>query len=66
MKVFKWSGSSFELGRQLDEPPQGQLARIDAERIVYSEHLMRTEGYAPRQIWTAGDAELKVVPGGNV
>lgn len=66
MKVFKWSGSSFELGRSLDTPPQGQLARIDAERIVYSEHLMRKEGYAPRQIWTRDAAELKVVPGGNV
>jgi general stress protein 26 len=66
MKVFKWSGSSFELGRSLDEPPRGQLARIDAERIVYSEHLMRKEGYAPRQIWRADQDELSVVPGMNV
>jgi len=66
MKVFKWAGSSSELGRPLDIPPQGQLARIDAERIVYSEHLMRKEGYAPRQIWEADKAELQVVPGGNV
>ena len=66
MKIFKWAASSSELGRQLEVPPQGQLARIDAERIVYSEHLMRKEGYAPRQIWTAGQEELQVVPGGNV
>ncbi|HJP03992.1 MAG: pyridoxamine 5'-phosphate oxidase [Chromatiales bacterium] len=66
MKIFKWAGSSSELGRQLEIPPQGQLARIDPDRIVYSEHLMRKEGYAPRQIWTADDAELKVVPGANV
>ena len=66
MKIFKWAASSSELGRQLEIAPQGQLAKIDAERIVYSEHLMRKEGYAPRQIWTVGDAELKVVPGGNV
>jgi len=66
MKVFKWAASSSELGRSLDEAPRGQLARIDAERIVYTEHLMRKEGYAPRQIWTAGDDELQVVPGGNV
>jgi general stress protein 26 len=66
MKVFKWQASSAELGRQLEHPPRGQLARIDPERIVYTEHLMRKEGYAPRQIWTPGDAELKVIPGGNV
>jgi general stress protein 26 len=66
MKVFKWAASSSELGRALDEAPRGQLARIEPERIVYTEHMMRKEGYAPRQIWTAGDDELQVVPGGNV
>ena len=66
MKVFKWQASSAELGRSLDTAPRGQLARIDAERIVYTEHLMRKEGYAPRQIWIAGESETKVVPGGNV
>jgi hypothetical protein len=45
---------------------RGQLARIEPDRIVYTEHLMRKEGYAPRQIWTPGEAELQVVPGGNV
>ena len=66
MKVFKWQASSAELGRSLDEAPRGQLARIDPDRIVYTEHLMRKEGYAPRQIWTPGDEETTVVPGGNV
>ncbi len=66
MKVFKWQASSTELGRPLDKPPQGQLARIDPERIVYSEHLMRKYGYAPRQIWLADQDETQVVPGGNV
>ena len=66
MKVFKWAASSSELGRSLDEAPRGQLARIVPDRIGYSEHMMRKEGYAPRQIWTPGDAELQVVPGGNV
>ena len=55
-----------ELGRGFDEVPQGQLARLDAERIVYTEHLIRKEGYAPRQIWRKGEAEAKVVPGRNV
>ncbi|MDJ0926397.1 MAG: pyridoxamine 5'-phosphate oxidase family protein [Gammaproteobacteria bacterium] len=66
MKVFKWPGSSFELGRELVTPPQGQLARLDPERIVYTEHMMRKEGYAPRQIWRRGSTETEVVPGGNV
>ncbi len=66
MKVFKWAASSSELGRSLDEAPRGQLARIEPERIVYTEHLLRKEGYAPRQIWTAGEDELQVVPGRNV
>lgn len=66
MEVFNWVGSCFELGRSFDTPPQGQLARIDADRIVYSEHLMRKEGYAPRQIWVKDQAELQVVPGSNV
>lgn len=66
MKVFKWQASSAELGRSLDVPPQGQLARIDPERIVFTEHLNRKYGYAPRQIWTPGNAAPQVVPGGNV
>ncbi len=66
MKVFKWPASSFELGRLPTEPPQGQLMRLDPERIVYSEHLNRKYGYAPRQIWRKGEAETTVVPGGNV
>jgi hypothetical protein len=66
MKIFKYSASNFELGRRLTDVPRGQLARIDAERIVYTEHLMRKEGYAPRQIWRKGEVEAKVVPGGNV
>ena len=66
MKIFKWQASSAELGRQLKVPPQGQLARSTPERIVYSEHLMRKEGYAPRQIWLPDAEETQVVPGGNV
>jgi len=66
MKVFKWAGSSSELGRQLIEPPQGQLMRMDPDRIVYSEHLMRKQGYAPRQIWLRDSDENLVVPGRNV
>lgn len=65
MAVFKWVASSFELGKINPQPPRGQLLRIDPERIVYSEHFMRKEGYAPRQIWTPGATVAQVVPGHN-
>jgi len=64
MKVFKWVAGSFELGRDLSEgPPRGNLMRLDPERIVYTEHMNRKHGYAPRQIWRKDEAETKVVPG---
>ncbi len=64
MKVFKWVAGSFELGRDLNEgPPRGQLARLDPDRIVYTEHLNRKDGYAPRQIWRKGATETQVVQG---
>lgn len=64
MSIFKWPASSFELGKITTTPPPGQLLRIDAERIVYTEHFLRKRGYAPRQIWRR-DADVEVVPGAN-
>ncbi|SVC63829.1 uncharacterized protein METZ01_LOCUS316683 [marine metagenome] len=66
MSCFKWVGSKFELGKPYDKPPEGFLARLDPDRIVYTEHLMRKEGYAPRQIWRKGASEPKVVQGAYV
>jgi general stress protein 26 len=51
MEIFKWPGSSFEIGTGLDEPPRGMLMRLAPERIVYTEHYLRADGFAPRQIW---------------
>jgi general stress protein 26 len=51
MTIFKWPASSFEIGSGLDSPPQGLLMRFDPDRIVYTEHYMRKNGFAPRQIW---------------
>ena len=51
MQVFKWPASAFEIGRHFDSPPQGQLMRLRPDRIVYTEHFLRRDGYAPRQIW---------------
>jgi len=64
MEVFKWVASSFELGNDLSEgPPRGQLALIKPDRIVYTEHLLRKEGYAPRQIWLADSDDVQVFQG---
>ena len=63
MKVFKWVGSSFELGSGMENPPPGQLARFEPDRIVYSEHMLRKEGYAPRQIWHRDQDEVETVQG---
>ena len=51
MRIFKWPASSFEMGGNLKSPPQGRLMRLDPDRIVYTEHWLRKEGFAPRQIW---------------
>ena len=51
MEVFKWPASAFEIGRPLDSPPRAQLMRLKPDRIVYTEHFLRRDGYGPRQIW---------------
>ncbi len=63
MKVFKWVGSSFELGRDISGPPRAMIARLDPERIVYTEHLLRKQGYAPRQIWLKDGGVADVIQG---
>lgn len=65
MQIYKWPASSFELGKITTTPPPGQLLRIDAERIAFTEHYMRKHGYAPRQIWERDSEAAQVVPGGN-
>lgn len=51
MTIFKWPASSWEIGRTDPTPPRGQLMKLNPERIVYTEHFLRRDGYAPRQIW---------------
>lgn len=50
-EAFRWENEHAERGRSLAEPPQDPLVVIEAERIVYTEHWLRREGYAPRQQW---------------
>lgn len=49
--VVRWHSDHVERSRPLDEPPLGPIGVIAAERIVYTEHWLRREGYAPRQFW---------------
>jgi general stress protein 26 len=51
MTIFKWPASAFEIGRPLSGPPQGIMMKLAPERIVYTEHYLRRDGYGPRQIW---------------
>ncbi|WP_101759803.1 pyridoxamine 5'-phosphate oxidase family protein [Oceanicoccus sp. KOV_DT_Chl] len=63
MKVFKYPSSNFEMGRDFNRLPPGQLLRIDPERIVYTEHMLRKEGYAPRQIWHRDQDDVQAKQG---
>ncbi|MET7669609.1 pyridoxamine 5'-phosphate oxidase family protein [Micromonospora luteifusca] len=49
--AFRWENEHAERGRPLSEPPEDTLVVIEAERIVYTEHWLRREGFAPRQFW---------------
>jgi hypothetical protein len=49
--VVRWQSDHVERSRDLDDPPLGHIAVIPADRIVYTEHWLRREGYAPRQSW---------------
>jgi len=51
MTIYRWEASALQLGRTVDDPPQGHLLRLDPDKVVYTEHWLRRDGYAPRQIW---------------
>ncbi|NUT04571.1 MAG: pyridoxamine 5'-phosphate oxidase family protein [Hamadaea sp.] len=48
---FRWENEHAERGRPLTDPPQDTLVVLEADRIVYTEHWLRRDGYAPRQFW---------------
>ncbi|MET1074326.1 MAG: pyridoxamine 5'-phosphate oxidase family protein, partial [Umezawaea sp.] len=47
--AFRWQSDHVERSLPLDEPPTGPLVVVAAQRIVYTEHWLRREGYSPRQ-----------------
>jgi nitroimidazol reductase NimA-like FMN-containing flavoprotein (pyridoxamine 5'-phosphate oxidase superfamily) len=51
--VVRWQSAHVERSRPLDKPPLGPIGVVPAQRIVYTEHWLRRDGYAPRQFWQA-------------
>ena len=51
MEIYAWQKGATDLGRGFDQPPQLPLIRLEPTRIVYTEHYLRKDGYAPRQVW---------------
>ncbi|PRY35705.1 pyridoxamine 5'-phosphate oxidase family protein [Umezawaea tangerina] len=49
--AFRWQSDHVERSLPLDEPPAGPLVVVEATRIVYTEHWLRRDGFAPRQFW---------------
>lgn len=50
-EAVRWQSDHVERGRSLSEPPTDPLTVITPDRIVYTEHWLRRDGYAPRQTW---------------
>jgi general stress protein 26 len=50
-EAFRWQSDHVERGRDLAEEPADPLTIITPERIVYTEHWLRKQGYKPRQTW---------------
>jgi hypothetical protein len=51
--AVRWQSDHAERSRSPAEDPRGPLLVIPAERIVYTEHWLRRDGFAPRQVWKA-------------
>ncbi|MGW0522246.1 pyridoxamine 5'-phosphate oxidase family protein [Crossiella sp. NPDC003009] len=55
MAVYLWQSDAAERGRSVTETPRNPLLRIRIDRVVYTEHWLRREGFAPRQRWVRED-----------
>jgi nitroimidazol reductase NimA-like FMN-containing flavoprotein (pyridoxamine 5'-phosphate oxidase superfamily) len=49
--AFRWQSDHVERSRSLADPPADPLIVVEADRIVYTKHWLRRDGYAPRQHW---------------
>lgn len=52
-EAFRWQADHVERSRPIADTPQDPLTIVTPTRIVYTEHWLRREGYAPRQSWRA-------------
>ncbi|QNE17455.1 pyridoxamine 5'-phosphate oxidase family protein [Kribbella qitaiheensis] len=50
-EAYRWQSDHVERGNSINQPPLGPLTVVDPTRIVYTEHWLRRDGYAPRQFW---------------
>lgn len=57
-EAFRWQCDHAERGRPLDQPPTDPLTIITPDRIVYTEHWLRRDGFKPRQIWRPQSVDL--------
>jgi nitroimidazol reductase NimA-like FMN-containing flavoprotein (pyridoxamine 5'-phosphate oxidase superfamily) len=55
--AVRWQSDHVERSRLLGEPPTETLGVVAADRIVYTEHWLRRDGYAPRQFWRADNVQ---------
>jgi hypothetical protein len=49
--AFRWENEHVERGRDVAEPPRETLVVVEPDRIVYTEHWLRRDGFSPRQFW---------------
>lgn len=57
--VVRWQSDQVERSGSLNQPPLGPIGVISADRVVYTEHWLRREGYAPRQYWRSTAPEIR-------
>ncbi len=55
--VVRWQSDHVERSLPLEKPPLGPIGVVEPDRIVYTEHWLRREGYAPRQFWARDPAD---------
>jgi nitroimidazol reductase NimA-like FMN-containing flavoprotein (pyridoxamine 5'-phosphate oxidase superfamily) len=49
--AVRWQSDYAERSRSLEQPPVGPLVVVQPRSIVYTEHWLQRDGYAPRQRW---------------
>ncbi len=52
-EAVRWQSDHVERSLAIADPPSETLVIVTANRIVYTEHWLRRDGYAPRQFLNA-------------